>query len=231
MTAVRSRPLVPGDDAAVRSLFLATMLLGRPLHRPVSRLREYADLSLGWYLGPGRADAAVAVDREGRLVGYALVCTDEPAAARWQVSGALRLSALVAGDAARGRLDGPSRAFWSARLTDAAGLVRVRRAAPAQAHAHINVDRTARQGSTALALLAHIDERCRAAGHDRWYGEINERTGHRARAVERLGGRVVGREPNHSFSRLLDEPVERLTVVRVVPARQPVPAATAVAQR
>jgi hypothetical protein len=234
MTAVTCRPVNADDDDVVRRLFLATMLLGRPLHRPVTRLAEYAELSLGWYLGPGRPDAAVAVDRDGRIVGYALVCTHESAAARWQTTHAARLAALVAADFARGRVDAPSRVFWASRATDVFALARTKRTAPAEAHAHLNIDRSARQGSAALALLAHVDECCRVAGLDRWYGEINERVGRRAGAIERLGGRVVGRESNHSFSKLLGEPVERLTVVRdVVEVRptQAVAAATAVAHR
>jgi hypothetical protein len=62
-----------------------------------------------------------------------------------------------------------------------------------------------------------VDERCRLAGLDTWYGEVNARGARRAAGLERVGGTVVGRHRNHTFSRLLGEPVVRLTMVRQVP--------------
>jgi len=43
---------------------------------------------------------------------------------------------------------------------------------------------------------------------------MNEREGTRRRALERLGAEVVHTAPNHTLTRLLGEPVQRLTLVR-----------------
>jgi hypothetical protein len=67
-------------------------------------------------------------------------------------------------------------------------------------------------------LADFVDEACRTAGRHAWYGEINARAGRRAAAIVRhWGADIVHRAPNHTLSRMLAEPVERLTVRRVVP--------------
>ena len=101
---------------------------------------------------------------------------------------------------------------------DAWALVLTRRSPPAAVHAHLNVCSDARTFSVARALVDHIDTRCRLAGHGAWYGEMNERHGSRAGALERLGATIVSTAPNHTLSDLLGEPVRRLTLVRRLPA-------------
>jgi hypothetical protein len=86
------------------------------------------------------------------------------------------------------------------------------------AHAHLNVARPGRNGRIALLLRDHVDRRCRSAGHRAWVGEVNGVVGSRSAALERVVGPVVERRPNHTLSWLLGAPVERLTVVRRVPA-------------
>ena len=211
------RPLQPGDDDAIAHLFDDTVLLGSPLERLPVVFDHYRALSLGWYLGPGRADAAVATDTTNEVVGYTLVCTDERAAARAGRRDAATLALRVAAEAARGHLDASSRAFYRARARDARALVLTRKSPPAPVHAHLNVRSGARTFSVARALVDHIDTRCRLAGHDAWYGELNERDGSRAGALERLGAEIVSTVPNHTLSGLLGEPVRRLTLVRHLP--------------
>lgn len=212
------RPLTTGDDAVIRRLFDDTVLLGAALVKPPIAFDRYRELSLGWYLGPGRPDAAVAQDVHGDVVGYTLVCTDEDSAARSGRRGAAALARHVASLGVRGRLDADSRVFYRGRARDAAALVTTRRSPPAPVHAHLNVRRGARTLSVARALVDHVDARCRLVGHDAWYGELNERHGARAGALERLGAEIVAAVPNHTLTRLLDEPVRRLTLVRHVPA-------------
>ena len=211
------RPLGPADDVAVEQLFDDTVLLGAALAELPVAFDRYRRLSLGWYLGPGRADAAVAEDACGVVVGYTLVCTDERSAARYGRSGTVSLARHVAAHAVRGRLDADSRAFYRERARDAAALVTTRRSPPAPVHAHLNVRRGARTFSVARALVDHVDARCRLAGHDAWFGELNEREGARAGALERLGAEIVAAVPNHTLTRLLGGPVRRLTLVRTVP--------------
>lgn len=212
------RPLSAADDAEIRRLFDDTVLLGAALTALPTAFDAYRQLSLGWYLGPGRADAAVAVDARGAVVGYTLVCTDEHSAARFGRRGTAELVRRVVGHAARGRLDAESRAFYRARARDAAALATTRRSPPASVHAHLNVRRGARTFSVSRALVDHIDARCRRAGHAAWYGELNEREGARSGALERLGAEIVSAVPNHTLTRLLGEPVRRLTLVRHLPA-------------
>lgn len=66
------------DDEKVRRLFARTLLLGEPLPFPLSGASQYQHVCLGWYLGAGRADAGLAIDEAGQVLGYALVCTDGP---------------------------------------------------------------------------------------------------------------------------------------------------------
>ena len=212
------RSLQPGDDDAIARLFDDTVLLGSPLSQLPVTFEYYRALSLGWYLGPGRDDAAVAADADNEVVGYTLVCTDERAAARAARRGAATLARRVTAAAARGHLDAASRAFYRARARDAWALVLTRRSPPAAVHAHLNVCSDARTFSVARALVDHIDTRCRLAGHGAWYGEMNERHGSRAGALERLGATIVSTAPNHTLSDLLGEPVRRLTLVRRLPA-------------
>ena len=211
---VTVRSLAPGDDHAIEQLFDDTVLLGAALERRPSAFDHYRRLSLGWYLGPGRVDAAVAVDASGVIVGYTLVCVDEGAAARSATRATVTLGRHVAAAALVGRLDRASRTFYRARARDGRALLTARRSPPAPVHAHLNVRHGVRTLTVSRSLVDHIDARCRAAGHDAWYGELNEREGSRRRALERLGLDIVGCAPNHTLSALLGEPVQRLTLVR-----------------
>lgn len=206
------------DDAVIGDLFAATLLLGRPLGYHLAAAHRYADLCLGWYLGPGRADAAVAVDEHGAIHGYALVCINGAHHARWVRWRSARLAARVLGGLLIGRVDRPSRRFYSDRLRDTMALWRGQRRTEAPAHAHLNVVTGSRSGSAALVLRNHIDERCRVAGITAWSGEINAVVGTRERALERLGLAVVHRDPNHTLSASTGHQVVRLTVHREVPA-------------
>ena len=208
------RSLGPGDDGAIGQLFDDTVLLGSGFESPPVAFDRYRHLNLGWYLGPGRGDAAVAMDADGSIVAYTLVCVDERSAARWAVRATVTLSRHVAAAALRGRFDRESRRFYGAHLDDARALVSARRSPPAPVHAHLNVGVGARTLTVSRALVEHIDARCRAAGHGAWYGELNERVGTRRRALERLGADIVDSVPNHTLTALLGEPVQRLTLIR-----------------
>ena len=215
---IEARPASVDDVADVEELFARTIALGAALPGPLAEFQAYRDLCLGWYLGDGLGDAAVVRDDEGTLVAYALVCTDEPAGARWSRRRACRLLGRLAWRWARRDLDEPSRRFDALRARDAMTLLRRCRRPAATVHAHLNVDATVRQGSAALALPAHVDERCRTVSAAAWYGEVNARAGRRSAALERLGLEVVDRDVNHTLSALLGEPVERLTVLRALRA-------------
>ena len=206
------RALRDGDDAAVRSIFRSTLMLGRPVGFSLPDVDRYEALCLDWYLGAGRADAAVLEDGDA-VVGYALVCTHPAAYRTWIRRAAVRFAAATAVGFARGRYPGPAGRFYALRVRDGWAL-RHAPVPPDIAQAHVNLRPSHRAGRAGRMLADHIDARVRATGGRAWFGEINAYTGQRAAAIERLGGRVVHRAPNHTMSALLGRPVERLTVVR-----------------
>jgi hypothetical protein len=209
------------DDHAVRHVFRSTLALGRPMPFPLPGLARYEAVCLDWYLGPGCDDAAV-VEHDGTVVGYALVCTDEAGHARATRDAAVRFAAWAAPRIVARRLPEPARTFWRLRLADGwAAWRRSRRSAgagdaPPLAHAHLNLVRGARATHATLELLAHIDDRVRAAGLSSWRGEVNAVRGRRRSALERVVGPIVDTVPNRTYSWLAGRPVDRLTVDRLV---------------
>lgn len=228
---IRLRALEPGDDVAVARVFDATVGLGQALPFRLAAAGSYRRLCLGWYLSEGRSEAAV-VEHDGEVQGYVLVCTDTTAHSRWvrrqvpRYALAVVLACLV-----------PRRGGWRSwrfhldRLADARHLT-IRTVEPMPVHAHLNLAPTLRSGTAALAAVDHVDRRCAAAGAPGWYGEVNARVGRRIASLVRLGLVVTAVTPNRTLSRVVGEPVVRLTVVRSLAADQPVPSrATAAAQR
>jgi hypothetical protein len=211
----RLRRFLPPDEPSVQRIFRGTLALGRPLPFPLPGLARYERLCLRWYLRRGWSDAAV-LDAGGMVFGYALACTDEADYRRWAVPATAAWLASVALALAGGRLPRDAAAFYRHRLLDGVEAVRRTTAPPMPAHAHLNLDRAARAGDSGLALLRHVDDRCRQAGLPGWYGEINCRRGRRGAALREAGFELVRRAPNHTLTWLLGEPVERLTVVRVL---------------
>jgi hypothetical protein len=214
---VNVHPLTVGDDASVRKVFRATLALGAAVPFAGPAFDRYESLCLDWFLGAGRADAAVLVDDDGEVVGYALVCTDQEAHARWARRKGAAFAGRVVGGLALRRYPPAERRFYRARLRDGYALWRAGSSPPMPASAHMNLLPGHRGGANGRLLAAHIDARVRHAGLPGWFGEINAPAGRRAGALERLGGRVVSRVPNRTLSRLLGRPVERLTVVRTLP--------------
>lgn len=208
------RSLLPDDDEAIRRIFLTTLFLGAPAPFRLAWAREYTDLCLGWYLTTGRADAAVAIDESGRVVGYALVSTDTRSHRRASTRAGMRFIARTARAAAIGRLDAENRRFYTGRARDACALWSAGRAAPMPIHAHLNVDSSVRSGGAALRLRAHIDQRALTAGASGWWGEINAEVGQREVGLARLGLSVVRRRPSRTLTAVIQRPVVRLTVVR-----------------
>jgi hypothetical protein len=211
------RPLGPEHDDAVRATFRSTLVLGAAAPFELPDLDHYEDLCLGWYLGPGRRWAAVVVDDEGRTAGYLLACPDPTSHGRWVRSRAVRFTARVLLGLVTRRYPPEASTFWRLRLQD--GWVAWRHGAPDPfpMHVHLNLVPGVRATQAGRLLVRHADTVCRAEGGTGWFGEVNAPAGRRAAALERLGGRVVHRTPNRTFSWVRGGPVERLTVVRVLP--------------
>jgi NTE family protein len=205
----------------VHAIFRSTLLLGRELPFSLPDLERYESLCLDWYLGPGREDAAVVEADDGRVVGYALVCTDGEAHARWMRRRAARFAFTLLRGFALGRYRGDAGRFYRCRLRDGVAMWRSGPDAPMPAHVHLNLDHRWRNGGARRLLTDHIDDRVRRAGLPGWYGEINALAGHRSRALERMGGRIAHRAPNHTLSAFLGQPVERLTLARSLPPARP----------
>ncbi|GAC1319914.1 MAG: hypothetical protein NVSMB12_19370 [Acidimicrobiales bacterium] len=213
------RPLVPGDDAAIARIFMATLVLGDGLAVTPADLEPYAALCLAWYLGPGRADAAVG-DDDGVVGGYVLVCTAPAACHRWTRRAAVSYT-LTVGRRLLARDYPPAAArFYHLRFRDGWALRRTPPPVRGLGHAHVNLVPRARAAQAGRLAAAHVDARIAAAGLPGWFGEINARAGERQRALERLGGVVVHRAPNRTLTHLLGRPVERLTVVRQTVVRR-----------
>jgi hypothetical protein len=221
---LRIRPLHPGDDAAIRRVFQATFVMGRPpaLGSGVDRvLRRYEQLCLGWYLDGGRDAACVLTDGDD-VVGYALVCLDPEAFDRWQRRAAARFTAHVMPRLLARRYPPPIDRFLRLRLRDGWALWRNRDDRLAGLpHAHVNSCDT--MGGLPGRLLAdHVDAAVAAAGFSGWCGEINARSGRRVAALARWGAAVVARQPNRTLTWLAGAPVERLTIIRRIPDRRAV---------
>ncbi len=210
------RPLGPDEDHLVEAIFEATLALGRPLPFPLADLDRYRHLCLGWYLGPGREDVRV-LEVDGAVVGYVLVCIDDRAHRGWCRRPAWDWTTRAVREIAAGRYPVESERFHRLRLRDGFSAL-AGPPPPCAGHLHLNIAAGHRQGSGARDLLAAAEGRLRRAGRDQWYGEVNARIGRRASALERLGGRVVDRRTNHTLSWLVGAPVERLRIVRRVPA-------------
>jgi hypothetical protein len=194
-------------------VFRATLALGRPVPFPLPGLARYEALCLDWYLGPGRDDAAV-LDDDGEVVGYALVCTDGPGHARATRDAAVRFAAWASPRIVARRVPDPARTFWRLRLQDGWAAWRRSGGGQAAAHAHLNLVPGAKATHATLDLLAHIDDRVRAAELPAWRGEVNAVRGRRRSALERVVGPVVDVVPNRTYSWLAGRPVDRLTVER-----------------
>lgn len=97
------REATPADHDAIRSIFAATVALGRPVL--VDGLGAYADFSLDPYLhGPG-SEVVVHVD-DGVVNGYVIVCVDQVAFETIRRRAAVRYVAQIGWLAATGRLRG-----------------------------------------------------------------------------------------------------------------------------
>lgn len=220
--SLRTRPLRPGDEVAIRRVFRATLALGHPAPfgpEAERALLPYERLCLGWYVDGGR-DAACVLSAGERVVGYAFVCLDPVAFGRWQRRAGLRLTAQVVPRLLARRYPEPVDRFYRLRLRDGWELWRHQQdGVDGLPHAHMNASET--MGGLPGRLLAdHIDATVAAAGFPAWYGEMNARAGRRTAALSRWGAEVVDRQPNRTLTWLAGAPVERLTVLRRVGDRR-----------
>ena len=213
---VRIRPLRSGEQDEVRRIFRATLLLGKPLPFDDRTLASYERLCLDWYLKRG---TVLVADVNGDVRGYLLACLDQPGYERWSrrraASWGLRAGVRIAVGACRG----PARRFAWLRIRDGLATVRGAPAAPLPAHAHLNLEPEIRAGTTGHRLAVAMDELVAAAGLPGWFGEMNVPPGRSLAAIERAGARATHRQPNLTFSWLLAEPVDRVTIVRALARR------------
>jgi hypothetical protein len=216
-----TRPLRSTDEPDLRRVFRATIALGHPVSRGAdfdAALRPYERLCLDWYLSAGREQACVLRDGD-RVVGYALVCLDPEAFARWQQRAGARFTAHVVPRLLARRYPASIRRFYRLRLRDGWDLWRHSEDRVAGLpHAHMNATTTG--GLPGRLLADHVDAVVAAAGFESWYGEMNARAGRRVAALGRWGAEIVSRRPNGTLTWLTGSPVERLTVLRRVSDRR-----------
>lgn len=206
------RALTPADHMAVTRIFWSTCAAGAALPEWPPAAAAYADLCLGWYLGPAAATAAVAVDGQDRVVGYALCSVDPQGARRWQ----RRAAAAWVGAAAAHVAAGASRwqrEFLRRRLLDASRAARARVPRPWPAEVHVNVE-VGHRRQVGRLLLAHLDATCAQRGVGGWCAEMTAVQGRRTRAVTAGGARVLARTPSATWTWLRGVPVERVVLAR-----------------
>ncbi|HSL57550.1 MAG TPA: hypothetical protein VK866_06895, partial [Acidimicrobiales bacterium] len=206
---------------AVRRILRTTLVLGRPLPSMPAQ-HEYEALCLDWYLGPARRWASVLED-DGEVVGYLLLGADPSGQRRWVTRAVGRCLAALVRAGLTGQLSGDAARLVWLRLRDGWGLRRS--TPPLPVHVHLNLVPSVRAGRGGRLLAARADDLCRELRAPGWYGEINAPAGRRASALERLGAEIVHRAPNRTLSWAAGTPVERLTVVRRLPAATAEPAA------
>ncbi len=214
----------PGDEAFVRDLFRATIALGRPLPFEAPALElAYGSLCLDWFLDRSRpARVGILRGSGGMPCGYALVCLDPDGLAQWQRAAALRFAAALVPLFATARLRVPASRFVALRALDAVALAR---RPPEEVRGlpcvHLNSQTSEAAGFPGRVLADWVDDVVRSVGFDRWWGEINARRGRRAGAItRRWGAEILACVPNRTLSVLCGEPVDRLTVGRVVPVEE-----------
>lgn len=209
-----ARTLRPTDDEVIRHIFWSTLGLGTEL-AGLPRLQGYEELCLRWYLEQERANARMLVDAEVPQ-GYVLVGTRAREHRRWLRSRAVRFALTSVPHLVGRRAQGPASEFIRLRIADGWALRSGPR--PMPVHAHLNLLAPGRHGRLARLAVDHVDEVSRRAGSPGWFGEVNAPVGRRAAALERLDLRVTHRSSNRTLTALTGRPVERLTVVRTLPA-------------
>jgi hypothetical protein len=219
--SLHTRPLRSTDEPELRRVFRATIALGHPVSRGThfeAALRPYERLCLEWYLRAGREHACVLRDGD-RVVGYALVCLEPEAFARWQQRAGARFTAHVVPRLVARRYPAPISRFYRLRLRDGWDMWRhPEHRIAGLPHAHLNATTTG--GLPGRLLADHVDSVVAAAGFESWYGEMNARAGRRVAALGRWGAEIVARRENGTLTWLTGSPVERLTVLRHVSDRR-----------
>ena len=186
--SLHTRPLRSSNEPELRRVFRATIALGHPVSLGAdfdAALRPYERLCLEWYLRAAREQACVLRDGD-RVVGYALVCLDPEAFARWQQRAGARFTAQVVPRLLARRYPVSIRRFYRLRLRDGWDLWRHSEDRVAGLpHAHMNATTTG--GLPGRLLADHVDTVVAAAGFESWYGEMNARAGRRVPALSPRG--------------------------------------------
>ena len=219
MSAVQLEAIDEHRDSVSR-LFWDNMLIGQSLPFQLTCRTQFEQFCLDWYFA-NSADSAVAV-KDGRVVGYALVCIDHDSFHRGERRNLARLVLSLIVALVTFRANRQSIEFYARRLRDSVSLLASRRQIPddVDVHAHVNIDHAHHNGVVARTLRDHIDGRCMSLGRRGWFGEMNAVGGSRVVGLQRVVGHVVSVEPNHTFSWLLGQPVSRLTTVRTMTDRE-----------
>jgi hypothetical protein len=219
--SLHTRPMRSTDEPELRRVFRATIALGHPVALGAefeAALRPYERLCLEWYLRSGREHACVLRDGD-RVVGYALVCLEPDAFARWQQRAGARFTAHVVSRLVARRYPASISRFYRLRLRDGWDMWRhPERRIAGLPHAHLNATTT--RGLPGRLLADHVDAVVAAAGFGSWYGEMNARAGRRVAPLGRWGAEIVARRENGTLTWLTGSPVERLTVLRHVSNRR-----------
>lgn len=217
---MKLRPLGPNDDDEIKAIFLETIVMGNSLKFKIRFQEDFVNVSLGWYLKFARDLGRCMVADDGEIVGYVLICADEQVFNKWMFKKSIRLMIKSLVVAPFGLLRGGTWGLYWRRVVDGAKLSRQKLPKNFDMHAHVNMRSHARFGAGGLQSLRYVDEQATLTGHAGWYADINAKAGRRSASLERLGGEIIERSYNRTLSWLVNQPIERLRVVRMASPTQ-----------
>jgi len=212
--------LDPCGGAAVRQAFRNSAAPGATLTGGVPApevLAAYEALALDWFLNePSPSAVGTLTDGQGRIQGYALVCVAPETFATWRRAALVRyfgrITPLLAG-----KPSSETALFVLLHAVDHVVPWRRRRNDIAELpSAYLSISARAPRAAALRALAEFVDDKCRAAGFDRWAGEIDEPSVP-GTSLEPLATGAVSRTPSRTLGWLRGENLDRLGFVRVVP--------------
>jgi hypothetical protein len=209
---------ITGYEDEVRRIFRATLIVGKPMSANLINFDLYESMCLDWYLIHEPANAAVVLDENHCVLGYALVCLETETYERWLKAKAYKVARKNFIALLLGRMSKVDRQFYSRRFLDSftVALSRSKADIHSEPHAHLNIVPGSRTGGTALTLLEHIDTVCRKSGSNSWVGEVNAMGNKRSKALVRVVGQVIDSKKNRTASHFAGTEVNRLTVRRTL---------------
>jgi hypothetical protein len=209
---LKIRPYSPDDRQAVRDICCATGFMGDPID-PVFVDREaFADFFTRYYTDLEPENALVAVEEDGRVVGYLLGCLNFRSVNRRQLWLILtRTVPQILWRVVTFRYNKASFKFISWFLFKAAG--ETPKSVPDAAHFHVNMFGEYRNGFAGRRLIFPFINRVAELGIKGVYGQMQVYEDRRSEKIfERYGFKFIDRKEITKFRDYHDKPVWVATI-------------------